>query len=129
MTSYEVRETYLNRTEDYQFGNSNGWVPVIATSKAELFRNCQDEYGRCTGKMYVDEKVFAGTVAWGVVVPPKYVTREVGWIFEKRMTYEDMLYRRPRRKEDTYMREVWVQVREEGEEVEGRPWKAESLEA
>lgn len=131
MTSYEVKETYINRTDNVRFGDSGGWIPALATSRAELFLDCQKEYGRCIGKVYVDEKVFSGCAAFGVIVPPKYVTREVGWVFEKNMVYEDMQYRKPRRKEDIYRREVWVEYREDERKALAparRPYVLDSLE-
>ena len=99
----EIRETFVNQTENVQFGNSD-WYEPFTQDRGKLFRDLQQEYGRCTGKMYRD-RVDGGTVS-------------VGWVFEKRMRYGDA-----RQDECTgkykesayYMREVWVELREEAE--------------
>jgi len=105
----QVLESYVNRTENTRFGDSGRWIPSYATTPGELFRDCQQEYGRCTGRMYRDVRISDPFVAFGVVVPARYQTRKVGWIFEKTMDYEDSA-RRGRK--DPYLREVWVEWRE-----------------
>lgn len=89
----KVRETYLNETKGYVFGESEV-MDAYAETTGEVFRNAQEEFGRCVSKMYRD-------VAEG---PPI----QVGWVFQKRMTYEDS--RRPFAENDYYLREVWVEV-------------------
>lgn len=88
-------ESYVNQTKGYRFGDS-GSEPIeqYAETVGELFRDLQQEFGRCVGKMYRDQP------DGGVI--------QVGWVFEKRMTYEDA--RRPYSEDDFYTREVWVEV-------------------
>lgn len=95
-----VRETFVNETKGYRFGESE-WAEAFTDSRKRLFRSCQQDYGRCTSAIYAD-------VADG---PPK----RVGWYFEKRMAYEDSRpsydsYTGKMRKPDTYVRGVWVHV-------------------
>ena len=98
----QVNETYVNATKGYQFGDS-GWYTPYTEDKGRLFRNYQREYGRCVSKVYVD-------LPGGKVQP-------VGWVFEKRMEYEDA--RRSWSKEQReYVREVWVTYRMVADEDE-----------
>ena len=52
----------------------------------DLFRSCQQEYGRCTSKVYIGE----GT--------------PIGWVFEKKKQYDDS--------KDTFTLQTWVTVHE-----------------
>lgn len=54
------------------------------TTVEEMFKDCQKEYGRCAGKVYVGNK------------HPK----QIGWAFEKRVKYTDS--------DDTYLQRTWV---------------------
>jgi predicted RNA-binding Zn-ribbon protein involved in translation (DUF1610 family) len=102
MATLFVNETYVNEDKGYQFGES-GWQESFTDNMGRLFRSCQKEYGRCTSAVYVDT----------VDGPPI----RVGWYFQKRMEYEDS---RPRydsysgkmKPAETYLRGVWVTVRE-----------------
>lgn len=89
-----TKETYVNATKGYIFGNTDRPIEQYAESVGELFRDLQQEFGRCVGKMYRDQ--------------PDGGAIQVGWVFEKRMTYEDS--RRPYSENDFYTREVWVEV-------------------
>lgn len=73
-----IHETYINATKGYQFGDS-GWYEPYTDSAGKLFRSLQREYGRCTG-----------------------------WVFSKRMRYDDARGNNPDR--DYYTHEVWVSV-------------------
>jgi hypothetical protein len=96
----EIRETFVNETKGYQFGNS-AWYEPYTDNRGRLFRSLQREYGRCVSKVRNE--------AQG--------DKAVGWVFQKRMEYEDA--RQSWRKEDrTYVREVWVEVREVAGEYE-----------
>ncbi len=67
-----------------------GEQPIFETrfdKPGDLFRDCVREYGRCTSKIYMDDK--------------DGQSHQVGWTFLKRVPYED-----DRRK--TWLREVWV---------------------
>jgi hypothetical protein len=90
----EVREFYINKTKGYRFGESD-WYESFTDSKAELFKSCQKDFGRCVSKMYIELKNGGD--------------REIGWVFEKRMQYDDARSNQP---EDYYIREVWIEVRE-----------------
>lgn len=92
----EVSETYIDETRGCIFGDSGGWYEPYTENVGRLFRNMQQEFGRCTGTVYVD-------TAQGE-------TMATGWVFSKRVEYDDA--HRIRRKEDrTYVREVWVSLR------------------
>ena len=80
-----IQEIFINQTEGYRFGDS-GVYEAFTDDKGKLFRDLQNEYGRCRGKVYID-------------VEGK--SRHIGWVFEKRIAYEDDSSK-------TYVREVWV---------------------
>lgn len=87
------RELFVNKTRDYIFGESDitesdYTVPELG----KMFQLLQAEYGRCDSKVYVDSK--EGSIA-------------CGWMFTKRMRYDDA---RPGDKDGTYIREVWVHL-------------------
>lgn len=81
-----AQETFLNATEGHMIGENDVYETYCET-RGELFRAMRDEYGRCTGRVYIDTE--AGTKA-------------VGWVFQGRDTYEDT--------GESYLREVWVTV-------------------
>jgi hypothetical protein len=87
----QVCETYVNETKGHMIGKS-GWYEPYTDNKGQLFRAMQREYGRCISSMYA---VHAGE------------TFKVGWVFQSKDRYEDAHSR-----DDTYLREVWVEVRE-----------------
>lgn len=90
MNNLFIKETYVNATENYIIGDSDGYFESFTADKGELYRDLVSEYGRCTGKVYVDL--------------PEGKAKEVGWVFIKRMKYEDA--------NETYLREVWVTIQE-----------------
>lgn len=90
MSNIYIQETFVNQTKGYQFGDS----PVHETftdDRGKLFRSLQQEYGRCASKVYRDR--------------PNKPPMCIGWVFEKRMQYEDARDNRP---DSFYIREVWV---------------------
>ena len=87
----KVRETYINATKGHRFGDSGGWIDAHADTVGGAFRAARAEFGRCVGKVYVD------TTGGGA--------KQVGWVFQKRMRYDDD-------PKDSYLREVWVEVAE-----------------
>lgn len=86
----QIRETFVERVDDGDekkaviYGEGN-WYDV---DDNDLYRRLQREYGRCESKIYVD-------TARGA--------RECGWVFVKRVPYDDA--------PGTYLREVWVHTR------------------
>ena len=73
----------------------SGWYETFAETPGELFRANMREYGRCTGKVYVDD-------AEGKAHP-------VGWVFQKRIEYQDA--HRLSAGEKTYLQDTWVTYR------------------
>ena len=80
-----VQETFINATEGYRFGDSDVYE-TWTNDRGKLFRDMQREYGRCKGKVWIDRDGAAPL--------------QVGWVFQKRMQYEDS--------REWYTREVWV---------------------
>lgn len=97
-----ISESFINETKGYRFGDS-GWFEPYTDDIGALFRDLRSEYGTCVGHVYVDTDK-------GETVP-------VGWVFRKRMEYED--WRPGSRGDRTYLREVWVSVGERSEEDGG----------
>lgn len=93
-----VKETYLNETKGYIFGEGD-WYESYHDTIGSLFKGLQQEYGRCTGRVYVDRT-------------PRFdgpnTPLQTGWIFEKKIAYEDA--RHPLKQNDFYVRAVWVEV-------------------
>lgn len=85
-----IRETFLNQTKGHTIGESD-WYEPWTDDIGKLFLAMQREYGRCVSKMYIDRG--SESVA-------------VGWVFAKRMEYEDYRGRGDR----YYVREVWVHL-------------------
>lgn len=79
-----IKESFVNETEGCQFGDSD-WYETFTGNIKQLFISLQKEYGRCTSKMYIDPDA-----------------KQVGWVFEKEMQYEDC--------KKYYKRVVWVEV-------------------
>jgi hypothetical protein len=81
-----VSETYINADKGYRYGEAEPYE-TFTDNPGELYRSLRKEYGRCTGNIFVDKE--AGP-------------QKVGWVFVKRVCYDDC--------KDTYLREVWVTV-------------------
>lgn len=88
----EVKEVFLNKTKGYRFGDCE-WYESFTDNLGLLFRQYQKLYGKCVSRVYVDQAMGDGTMN----------TYQVGWVFEKKMKYEDC--------NDFYIREVWVEYR------------------
>lgn len=95
----KMKETFINQTKGYRFGD-NDWYEPYTDNVGKLFRSLQKEYGRCVSKVYRDTK-------------DKTIT--CGWVFEKRMKYEDARGNDPDR--DYYTREVWVEIAKDAEVI------------
>jgi hypothetical protein len=83
-----IQETYINRTENYRFGESDVYESGYA-DKGRLFKRLQSEYGRCESRVYIDTDTG---------------TKPIGWVFVGKSKYDDS--------DDTYLREVWVTLHE-----------------
>ena len=105
MGNLYVQETYVNETKGYRCGESEVYE-TFTDKPGRLFRDMQREYGRCVSSMYIDGE--DGNA------------QRIGWVFRKRMEYED--YRG--HGERYYVREVWVSVHERKPEVEVREFLA-----
>jgi hypothetical protein len=103
-----IRETYVNDTEGYRFGDSD-WFEPWTEDRGKLFRSLQQEYGGCVSMMYRDVRRGREFTAFGVVVPARWKVITTGWVFRKRMRYEDARPYWPKDKAE-YVREVWVTV-------------------
>ena len=88
-----IAETFVNLDKGYRFGETAPYEPWTQRRGA-LFHTLQREYGRCTGKVYIDRKD-GGSQA-------------IGWVFAKRCQYDDS--------PEYYTREVWVTVYEKYEQ-------------
>lgn len=90
-----VKESFINADRNALFGEAD-WYEAYENTPGELYRAARSKYGRCVSKIYDDADAHLG--------------RFHGWVFHKRMNYEDA-HRLPRA-ERTYLREVWVQFRQ-----------------
>lgn len=101
-----IRESFVNLTKGYRLGDPE-WYEPYTDDRGELFRAMRHEYGRCTGRIYVDVPQGDASASPGVAAPAAdrqaYVTETVGWVFEKRCAYEDA-------PDEHYIQEVWVEV-------------------
>ncbi len=78
-----VQEEYVNQTENCIHGSTDVYE-TYHTTRGDLFRAMQKEYGRCQSTMYVGDG------------------QPVGWVFLKRVRYTDT--------DETYLQETWVSV-------------------
>ncbi len=88
-----IQEEYIevkNNGKFVCFGDSGLYEPYTDNIK-QLFKSLQSEYGKCTGKIYID-------LPNGKACP-------IGWIFEKRVKYSDS--------NETYLQEVWVTLHDD----------------
>jgi len=69
----------------------DGTPKGVANLRRQVFRFGQREYGRCTSKVYIDDR--------------KGESHQIGWVFEKRQRYEDS--------DGTYTLETWLTLVEE----------------
>jgi hypothetical protein len=79
-----ISETFVNLDKGIRYSETVPYEPWTH-DPGRLFKTLQREYGRCTGHVYVDKD--GNTLA-------------VGWVFMKRVPYDDCA--------DTYLREVWI---------------------
>lgn len=98
--SLVISESFINATTETRYGNAD-WYEPFTDNIGRLYKDLQREYGRYTGHVYVDTSTRDS-------VP-------VGWVFVKRVEYEDA-GRYGSRGDKTYLREVWVSVGERSDE-------------
>ena len=89
-----IGESTINRTEGYRIYDTV--QPIKETyfdedvTPGEIFRACQKEHGRCDSKVYVS--VGSGNF-------------QIGWVFVKRVKYDDC--------NETFLQETWITLLEE----------------
>lgn len=81
-----VHIALTNETAEYTFSE---WVEQLPTEQAPNYRDLQREYGRCTGRVYVDTE---------------HGVKAVGWFFISAQRYEDT--------NERYLRGAWVTLEE-----------------
>jgi hypothetical protein len=90
-----IKEDYVDATKGVRYGDSGWYETRFADDQLRpLFRSLAKEYGRV-------RSMWRDTPGGG--------RRQAGWVFEKRVEYEDVPKTRPAR-ERTYLRETWVEV-------------------
>lgn len=66
----------IDQRNDTQSHWLNSWFGESAfENKGDLYRSCLKEYGRCTGKLYIDDS--------------NDKPKQIGWCFSKREKYSD----------------------------------------
>jgi hypothetical protein len=90
-----VRETFLNADAGYLLGEPEVTTDLFSGAPGDIFRAAQAEYGGCVSRIFVDTK--AGT-------------KTCGWVFQRREKFEDC--------DETFLREVWVELLERPDTVE-----------
>lgn len=81
-----ISESFVNATKGYHLGEESEPYEAFTDDVGKLFRSLMREYGRCVSSVYVDTK--------------NGKSKRIGWVFQKRMKYEDC--------DETFIREVWV---------------------
>ena len=96
-----VSVSYVNATEGHRIGDEPPHEP-FTTDLGKLYRYAVREWGRCTGRVYIDGPN-------GDPIP-------VGWIFVKRVEYEDA-HRISDPAKRSYLQEVWITLYAREDEV------------
>ena len=89
-----IRETWVNQSKGYQCGDSGLYEPFTDVI-CKLYLALQKEHGRCVSSMYIDN--------------PDGSSKRIGWVFEKKMKYEDC--------KEYYIQETWVELHEQKPDV------------
>lgn len=89
MSNIWIEESFVNRTKGYRIHDSE-IHDSDEDNVGRLYKSLSREYGRCVSKVFVDRQG---------------KTKAVGWVFEKKMRYDDARGNDP---DDYYVREVWV---------------------
>lgn len=91
-----IQESYVNATEGYRLADLGVYETYFEDDEVgKLFRSCQKEYGRCVSKVYVDSKIG----------DPMHV----GWVFRKKVKYEDV--------DEYFTQEVWITLHDKPDTV------------
>ena len=96
MNNLLISETWFEKKDNntrYGIGDSGVYESRFETP-GEVYRYALKEYGRCTGKVYIDRD---GRAA------------HIGWAFQKRRKYDDC--------NETYLAETWVTIHTAPREV------------
>jgi hypothetical protein len=91
----QIQESFVNLTKGIRYSDTE-WYTPYTDNRGQLYRSLVREYGRCTSKVYIDK----------TDGPPE----AIGWTFVKRVEYDDA-DRIRNKAERTYLREVWVALR------------------
>ena len=84
-----IQEVWIDASDNVICGESDVYESCY-DAPGEVYKALQKEYGRCTGKEYIDG--------------PDGKSVHVGWVFQKRKQYEDC--------NKTYLAETWVTLHE-----------------
>jgi hypothetical protein len=90
-----ISEVFVNKTKGHRFSETDPYEP-FTDNIGELFNCLKKEYGKCVSNIYID-----------TTNPNK--PKKIGWVFEKKMQYEDC--------KEFYIREVWVTLHEKPKEI------------
>ncbi len=108
----EINETFVNATKGQRY-EETGYYETRFDNRGNLFRALQQEYGGCQSAMYRDvprpDAAHSPFPAVPIADRREMDAELCGWVFGRHETYDDA---RPGDANRTYMREVWVEVRE-----------------
>jgi len=79
-----IQEQWIDRTRNCGNGETEPYE-AFTDEPGKLYRSCLKEYGRCTGKIYIDTPDGA---------------KAIGWVFLKRAKYDDC--------NETFLLETWI---------------------
>ena len=80
-----IQETFINASENAQYGETDVYE-TWTDDKGKLYKDLRSQYGKCTGKVYIDDQ--DGNA------------KAIGYVFQKRQAYD--------RSKETYLQETWV---------------------
>ena len=96
----QIQESFVSIEADgeksYRLGESD-WYEPFTDELGQLFASLRREYGGCTGKVYQDT--------------PDGDPDPIGWVFEKKVEYEDADRAGLQGRDRFYTRQVWVTYR------------------
>lgn len=84
-----IQEQWIDRTRNVGSGETEPYE-AFTDDKGKLYRSCLKEYGRCTGKVYIDTPQGA---------------KAIGWVFLKRAKYDDC--------SETFLLETWITLHDQ----------------